>query len=165
MSEVSVVYCDNGGETIPNNAGTWIGELVVAVESANVGESAVLCEDCYDDYRERASADNNVRRIDNDEKGTIMAHIHAQQVNVEANRLIEKIANMGGTILQYSARGADGYGVVLWTRVRNVEYDVIEYVTHKWSYDAERDVVDCWWGHYMTDRAEALRDYDIRRSS
>ena len=39
-----MIYCDNCGS---ENADNWISELPVGVDSANAGESAVLCDTCY----------------------------------------------------------------------------------------------------------------------
>jgi hypothetical protein len=45
-----VTYCDNCGEPLAPGTESWIAELVVPVNSANAGESAVLCGDCSLDY-------------------------------------------------------------------------------------------------------------------
>jgi hypothetical protein len=44
---VSVTYCDNCGEPIPEGWGCFFGATTVAVSSANVGESVSLCEACF----------------------------------------------------------------------------------------------------------------------
>jgi hypothetical protein len=40
-------YCDNCGEGIPEGHGCFFGAITVPVASANVGESASLCEPCF----------------------------------------------------------------------------------------------------------------------
>lgn len=40
-------YCDNCGEDVIGQEYCIIENLPVAIESANVGESATLCEPCY----------------------------------------------------------------------------------------------------------------------
>lgn len=42
------LYCDNCGEPDPTN---FISQLVIDIDSANSGESAVLCNNCFTDYR------------------------------------------------------------------------------------------------------------------
>lgn len=39
-------YCDDCGNPVPDDEQVWVGELQVSIESANLGESAVLCDDC-----------------------------------------------------------------------------------------------------------------------
>jgi hypothetical protein len=40
-------YCDNCGEPLATEGEkNWISELGIDIDSANAGESAVLCSDC-----------------------------------------------------------------------------------------------------------------------
>lgn len=43
-----VTWCDDCAEVVVPGTGVFIGELPVAVASANVGESASLCRPCAD---------------------------------------------------------------------------------------------------------------------
>lgn len=40
-------YCDHCGEPIPMGDGCAVSELPRGIASANTGESAILCVDCY----------------------------------------------------------------------------------------------------------------------
>jgi hypothetical protein len=46
------LWCDNCGEP---NADHFISQLVIDIDSANSGESAVLCHDCFVNYRAEAT--------------------------------------------------------------------------------------------------------------
>lgn len=44
----TIIYCDDCGDPIRNNADRRdVAELPLPVESANAGESAILCSTCY----------------------------------------------------------------------------------------------------------------------
>lgn len=57
------LFCDNdcgvelfSDPTYPELfTGVWVSELPVDVETANAGESAILCEDCADEMERRAN--------------------------------------------------------------------------------------------------------------
>ena len=40
-------YCDRCGEIIPTGDACVISHLPIDITSANVGESAIVCADCY----------------------------------------------------------------------------------------------------------------------
>jgi hypothetical protein len=42
-----ILYCDNCGEPMLDKQALWIEELPIDVDSANAGESAVLCKACF----------------------------------------------------------------------------------------------------------------------
>jgi RecJ-like exonuclease len=44
---IEITYCDNCGEVIPEGHGCFFSSITVPVASANVGESASLCEACF----------------------------------------------------------------------------------------------------------------------
>lgn len=50
------VYCDNCADTLQDHEQNPVTELPVDVDSANAGESAVLCPECLQDVEARANA-------------------------------------------------------------------------------------------------------------
>ena len=40
-------YCDHCGKVIPTRKSYAVSNLLVNIDSANVGESAILCKACY----------------------------------------------------------------------------------------------------------------------
>ena len=46
-SKLHTGYCDHCGEQIPMGDACAVGELPRDITSANTGESAILCADCY----------------------------------------------------------------------------------------------------------------------
>jgi hypothetical protein len=50
-------YCDHCGKVIPAGRAYAIARLPVDIDSANAGESAILCGDCYLLLKIEGSAD------------------------------------------------------------------------------------------------------------
>ena len=50
-------YCDHCGKVIPTGRAYAIAGLPVDIDSANAGESAILCGDCYLLLKIEGSAD------------------------------------------------------------------------------------------------------------
>ena len=50
-------YCDHCGKVIPTGKAYAVSRLPVDIDSANVGESAILCGDCYHLLKIESSAD------------------------------------------------------------------------------------------------------------
>lgn len=47
MSRAEKVYCDNCGDSVPDKKRCYVERLPVNIDSANEGESAVLCPGCF----------------------------------------------------------------------------------------------------------------------
>lgn len=43
-------YCDNCGDLISKNKGVVYSELPFDIESANQGESAIICQSCNNEF-------------------------------------------------------------------------------------------------------------------
>jgi len=53
-----VLYCDNCGEPGTERMMYWIETLPMDVDSANAGESAVICKACFVDLQMQEALDN-----------------------------------------------------------------------------------------------------------
>jgi hypothetical protein len=51
-------YCDNdcGKDELLAKEEHWVGTLLIPVATANQGESAVLCEECFEAYKKDVEA-------------------------------------------------------------------------------------------------------------